>query len=147
MRSALAMVPPTGTRNCTTMREEATEYRLGVPYQRRDGRYVLRLRDHPSASRSGTILRARVVMEQKIGRRLRPGEVVHHIDGDPANDDPENLALMTHVDHARMHATISQWARAAHCCVECGTTEAPHHANRRCQKCDKRARRRGSAPC
>jgi hypothetical protein len=35
----------------------------------------------------------RLVMEQKIGRKLVPGEVVHHIDGDRANNDPGNLVL------------------------------------------------------
>tara|TARA_Y100000310_G_scaffold57488_2_gene52733 strand:+ start:58227 stop:58832 length:606 start_codon:yes stop_codon:yes gene_type:complete len=29
--------------------------------------------------------------EQKINRKLRKGEVVHHIDCDPTNDNPDNL--------------------------------------------------------
>lgn len=33
----------------------------------------------------------RVVAEQKLGRPLRPGEVVHHLDGNPRNNDPQNL--------------------------------------------------------
>jgi hypothetical protein len=35
----------------------------------------------------------RLVMEQKLGRTLRPGEVVHHIDADRANNDPDNLMV------------------------------------------------------
>lgn len=35
----------------------------------------------------------RVVMAQKIGRPLAKGETVHHLDGDPQNNDPANLVL------------------------------------------------------
>ena len=35
----------------------------------------------------------RVVMHDKLGRPLRPGEVVDHIDGDIENNDPENLRV------------------------------------------------------
>lgn len=41
--------------------------------------------------------------EQRIGRRLLPDEVVHHIDGDRSNNDINNLALMTRSAHTRLH--------------------------------------------
>lgn len=44
-----------------------------------------------------------VLMEQRIGRRIRPDEVVHHIDGDRANNHIDNLALMTRAAHSRLH--------------------------------------------
>jgi hypothetical protein len=31
------------------------------------------------------------------------GEVVHHRDGDPSNNAPENLEVMTQAEHARLH--------------------------------------------
>lgn len=44
-----------------------------------------------------------VVMEERIGRMLLSDEVVHHIDGNRQNNDPNNLALMTRSAHSRLH--------------------------------------------
>ena len=43
------------------------------------------------------------VMEDYIGRGLRRGEVVHHIDGDISNNHLSNLALMSNAAHTRLH--------------------------------------------
>lgn len=46
-----------------------------------------------------------LVMEASIGRSLRDGEVVHHIDGDPRNNQIENLLLCpSQGAHLRIHA-------------------------------------------
>lgn len=45
----------------------------------------------------------RIVAEQKIGRPLNPGEIVHHIDGNILNNQPENLEVMTQAEHMRRH--------------------------------------------
>lgn len=45
----------------------------------------------------------RVVAEQELGRPLRPGEVVHHKDGNKLNNAPENLVVMTQAEHMREH--------------------------------------------
>jgi hypothetical protein len=42
-------------------------------------------------------------MEERLGRRLLPDEVVHHIDGNRSNNDWNNLALMTRAGHSRHH--------------------------------------------
>ncbi len=42
---------------------------------------------------SGLKLEHRVVMEQMVGRPLRPGETVHHRNGIPSQNQPENLEL------------------------------------------------------
>lgn len=46
----------------------------------------------------------RIVAELKLGRQLRPGEIVHHIDGDKQNNSPSNLQILpSQADHARLH--------------------------------------------
>ena len=45
----------------------------------------------------------RLVAENKIGRKLRPGEIVHHIDGDKQNNSPENLMVL---ENQRVHAAL-----------------------------------------
>jgi len=43
------------------------------------------------------------VMEERLGRRLMPDEVVHHIDRNRSNNDINNLALLTRSGHSRLH--------------------------------------------
>lgn len=54
---------------------------------------MIRMPDHPDAKTNGYLFEHRWVMEQKLGRRLRPFEVVHHLDGNKKNNSPENLEL------------------------------------------------------
>jgi hypothetical protein len=59
---------------------------------------------HPRSSR-GRVLEHIVVMEEKIGRMLKTGERVHHIDHDRKNNHPDNLYLFSsNSEHSRHHA-------------------------------------------
>ncbi len=48
--------------------------------------------DHPAAS-NGYVLQHRLIAEKKLGRHLRPEEVVHHKDGNKANNHPDNVEV------------------------------------------------------
>ena len=86
--------------------------------------------DHPEAKKyHGYIPEHRLVMEKMIGRRLLPGEVVHHKDGDKTNNDPSNLELFaSNGEHTHSHGknpserrdpTVSR--RQVPCMCGCGT--------------------------
>lgn len=60
--------------------------------------------DHHLADVRGYAYEHRIVAEAKIGRRLLPGEVVHHIDGDKQNNLPSNLEVHASIaDHLAEH--------------------------------------------
>ena len=73
-------------------------------YQGKGSRYhTVYAPDHPWPRKHGLIDEHVRVLELKLGRRLRPGEVVHHIDGDKTNNDPSNLAPLKRGKHTRLH--------------------------------------------
>lgn len=69
-------------------------------YHGKDGRLRVYVRETKK-----TISYPKYLMEKELGRQLLPNEVVHHIDGNPLNNDITNLKVMTRNDHARGHMT------------------------------------------
>jgi hypothetical protein len=67
--------------------------RSGYQLQRvdADGPYGYLIRALRHGDKRGYAPTHRIVMHDKLGRDLMPGEVVHHIDGDVANNHPDNL--------------------------------------------------------
>ena len=51
----------------------------------------------------------RYIMEKAIGRKLKKGEVVHHIDGNTLNNNLSNLALMSNGQHTTFHCKGRTW--------------------------------------
>lgn len=59
---------------------------------------------HPFCNCDGYVRRSHLVMEKKIGRFLKPQEIVHHINGIRDDDRIENLKLFkNHSEHMKHH--------------------------------------------
>ena len=78
------------------------------------------VREHPNANKHGYVLAHRVIMENILGRLLKKGEVVHHIDGNKHNNNPENLQLMTANEHCKHHQNLKSRATVTLQCSNCG---------------------------
>lgn len=59
--------------------------------------------NHPKADCRGYVYKAILVVEKKLKRCVKKGEVVHHVDGNKLNNSPNNLRLLTPSKHARLH--------------------------------------------
>lgn len=59
---------------------------------------------HPRTDGKGYVREHILVMEEKIGRHLRTGEVIHHVDENKLNNHPDNLVLFkNHSEHMAHH--------------------------------------------
>lgn len=73
---------------------------------RRSGGYIMVCVD------GAYVAEHRYIAEKKLGRKLRADEVVHHKDGDKANNSPENLVIYSsHAEHMRAHMTSDEAKR------------------------------------
>jgi HNH endonuclease len=68
------------------------------PKSYRDTRGYLRFID------SDTLVH-RYLAEKRLGRKLMAWEVVHHIDGNKCNNNPDNLLVCNWEDHDAIHRT------------------------------------------
>lgn len=76
-----------------------------------EGGYILiKKHNHPFCDSCSYIKRSRLVMEEKIGRFLKPEEVVHHINEIKDDDSPDNLQLFPNTGrHTFHHLHSKSW--------------------------------------
>ncbi|WP_366930937.1 HNH endonuclease [Microcoleus sp. bin38.metabat.b11b12b14.051] len=64
----------------------------------------------------------RVIAEQNLGRSLRQGEIVHHLDEDKTNNSPENLIVCSSASvHRQYHRkNLRQKLEPDRCLIQFG---------------------------
>jgi hypothetical protein len=85
-----------------------------------NGYKVILLPSHPYAQKHGLVREHRLVMEQYLGRYLKRGEVVHHINGDKGDNRIENLKLFNKRDHDIFHLRQRVYNGNKITCCVCG---------------------------
>jgi hypothetical protein len=85
----------------------------------RGGRYVdekgyvfLRMPGHRQANKAGYVAEHRMVASDMFGKRLHSKDEVHHINGRHGDNRPENLIVVRHGKHQKLHADVLRelWA-------------------------------------
>lgn len=87
-------------RSKTLTGELGANFKTGI---RADRSYSMVLAPWHPKSKKGYVYIHRLIAEARLGRFLKPDEVVHHKDHNTKNNHWNNLEVMTQVEHAREH--------------------------------------------
>ena len=83
----------------------------GGIFVKKSGYIYIHTSKHPFSTKGGYVLQHRLVMEKKLVRFLKKKEVVHHIDGDPQNNDLKNLWLFpNNSEHMKVEQSLQRLA-------------------------------------
>jgi hypothetical protein len=88
--------------NCRSESVSGSRHRRwqGGRYLGPKGYIMAKATGHPHANKDGYVLEHRLMIERKLGRYLKPSEVVHHINGNRTDNRIENLKLFA---NERLH--------------------------------------------
>lgn len=76
----------------------------GGKFKNAKGYVFILMPEHPFALKNGYVRHSHLVIEKKLGRYIKPKEIVHHINGIVDDDSPDNLQLFPNVSaHNKIH--------------------------------------------
>lgn len=75
--------------------------------------------EHPYATALGYVFEHRIVVENSLNRLLERTEIVHHKNGIKKDNRLENLEVMDHIEHCRMHAIERGYLNCILKCPQC----------------------------
>ena len=101
--------------------------------------------EHPLSNSSRWIYYHRHVASIKYGRWLSECELVHHIDGNKTNNDPENLIVLGKSEHSVLENSLRGNIKEDVFCKKCGIL-LPKYTEKKeenlCSKCSCQSRRK-----
>jgi hypothetical protein len=116
-----------------------------------NGYRVLYKPEHPTSMVSenwkGWIYEHIFLGEQIIGRPLRKNEVVHHLDGDRANNRIENLLVLEKSQHTKLHEWLDRGAPFTEKEGVDRVNSVESKANEFCKVCNSTLQRKQSMYC
>ena len=71
------------------------------------------------SGKTASVSYPRLIMQETLGRELKPYEEIHHIDGNPLNNDVNNLTIINNGEHQRIH--MQKYIDKEMICPICGT--------------------------
>lgn len=105
-----------------------------------NGYVLIKMPGHHLADVRGYVYEHRLVAEQKVGRRLQPGEIPHHVNGVKTDNRPENIEVVPSRAHHHVHHRKPGGKRlrlpdesnpTVQCACGCGTEFPKYDAERR----------------
>jgi len=85
-----------------------SNWKGGIRYDR--NRKTIYSPNHPNCNAKGYCYEYVLIMEEYLGRFLKKGEIVHHINGDITDNRLDNLQVMTQSEHVNVHRKQGDFA-------------------------------------
>ena len=70
------------------------------------GYWYIHQPNHPNATKNGYVAEHIAVASKTLGRPLKKGECVHHLDMNKHNNAPDNLVVCTRKEHREFHLQL-----------------------------------------
>lgn len=84
------------------------KYKDGDKFLDKRGYVWVRVPSNQSANNRGYVHEHRIIAENALGRCLKRGEVVHHVNGVKSDNRPSNLLICTNVYHRWLHERMGE---------------------------------------
>ena len=95
---------------------------------------------HPRSNPDGYVFEHILIAEKAVGHYLSAPIEIHHVDGNPSNNDPSNLVICNdHAYHRLLHKRTRSYRATGKTnskyCPDCDTWKPPEEFYKSCSQC------------